>query len=73
MKINNLNSLYDWIPVSETLPKTDGYYLVTVQGKYVNNSVVEYSNYFDGKFDAERVIAWKDLPLPYPYNQPHFC
>jgi hypothetical protein len=67
-----------WIPVSERLPKEEGWYLVSlgnawdknnlgkvIQGKKIYNSNVRLSQYKDGKFYHGMVAAWMDEPEPY--------
>lgn len=61
-------SYYEWIPVEESLPKAGGYYLVTHKAEYSVANFVTVSSYLNGKFDVKKVIAWRDLPLPYPYK-----
>ena len=66
-----------WIPVSERLPETDGYYLVTKDISAVSKDIFEvdrieyrkecdeYNNGFRSSFP---IIAWKPLPKPYKEN-----
>ncbi len=52
-----------WIPVSEKIPETHGYYLTST----IYNQV--YCDYWNGDcFDrTETVLAW--MPLPEPYTK----
>ena len=61
-------SYYNWIPTSEYLPKSGGDYLVTHKAEYSVANFVTVSSYFNGKFKVDYVIAWRELPLPYPYK-----
>lgn len=61
-------SYYEWIPVQEYLPKSGGYYLVTHKAEYSVANFVTVSSYLNGRFEVKNVIAWRDLPLPYPYK-----
>ncbi len=56
-----------WILVEEMLPKMSGRYLVTVEN-FKNNTMVELGYFHDNKFDITNVIAWRQVPLPYPYK-----
>lgn len=58
-----------WIPVSEHLPKKNGFYIVTL-----NNSYTDFCLWEDKKgfgmlgtrwYPCEEVTAWRDLPKPY--------
>ncbi len=44
-----------------------GRYLVTVEN-FKNNTMVELGYFHDNKFDITNVIAWRQVPLPYPYK-----
>lgn len=61
------NKKNEWILTRECLPKAGGYYLVTLRGKYVENTLVRCSRFLNGKFDIDNVIAWMSLPLPYNF------
>lgn len=65
-----------WIPCSKKMPDEDGEYLVTFNGKFIDNiiKVMFYEvdkNYFSiyvpgaGDIPYEEVIAWTPLPEPY--------
>lgn len=56
-----------WVPVNEHLSNLDGHYLVTIQGKFVKNTLVKYGRFNNGKFDIDNVIAWMNLPFAYNF------
>ena len=65
--IKNLPSIQPeqrWIPVTERLPETSGYYLVTVN---IGLKIVDviYFNNGSGFLMANTVKAWKPRPEPY--------
>lgn len=57
-----------WILVEEMLPKMNGRYLVTVED-FKNSTMVKLGYFYNGKFDLKNVIAWRQIPLPYPYKR----
>ena len=65
--IKNLPSIQPeqrWIPVTERLPETSGYYLVTVNIGLKITDVV-YFNRGSGFLLSNIVTAWKPYPEPY--------
>ena len=58
----------EWILVKDMLPKVSGRYLITVEN-FKNSTMVKLGYFYDNKFDVDNVIAWKQVPLPYPYKQ----
>lgn len=56
-----------WILMEEMLPKANGRYLVTVEN-FKNSTIVKLGYFYNGKFDLKNVIAWRQVPLPYPYK-----
>ncbi len=57
-----------WILVEEMLPKMNGKYLVTVEF-LKNSTMVKMGYFYDNKFNVDNVIAWRQVPLPYPYKR----
>lgn len=57
----------NWILVEEMLPKMNGEYLVTVEF-LKNSTMVKMGYFYDNKFNVDNVIAWRQVPLPYPYK-----
>ena len=59
----------EWIPVSERLPKRQGYYICTCKdgGKYKRATVVKWSNGWQltGARAYWVVLAWMPLPEPW--------
>ena len=58
----------EWIPVSERLPKKDGWYLVTIRGYDTVTDVSLYSADGSAWSDVstkQKAIAWMPLPEPY--------
>lgn len=70
----------EWIPVTEGLPKEEGWYLISMGdewadgnypfGKVVTKdriypSNVRLSEFKDGSFSHGMVAAWKKEPIPY--------
>lgn len=60
-----------WIPVSEMLPETDGYYLVTKKtfgwnGEQYEDIDIAWYGRKNGWLKADNCIAW--IPLPEPYE-----
>lgn len=59
-----------WIPVSERLPETDGYYLVTIKTfgwngeQYEDVDIARYERK-NGWLKADKCTAWTPLPKPY--------
>lgn len=69
MQIYSFHETYTrWILVDEMLPKMNGRYLVTVEN-FKNNTITKLGYFYNGKFDLKNVIAWRQIPLPYPYKQ----
>ena len=65
--INTLPSIQPeqrWIPVTERLPETSGYYLVTVNIGMKKVDVIFFNN-GSGFLMANTVKAWKPRPEPY--------
>lgn len=59
--LDNIPTVYTWIPTSEQVPNEAGYYLTTT---IYNEVYCDYWN--EGNFDrTETVIAWMPLPEPY--------
>ena len=63
---------FEWIPVSEQLPKNNGFYLATLDGAIVGEDrpFTGLAEFKDGKWiddeeDYKCVIAWQPLPEPY--------
>lgn len=55
-----------WIPVTERLPETPSFCLVTTDGSH--NDVIDIALYMsDGWHKASKVLAW--MPLPEPYTE----
>ena len=50
------------------LPKMNGRYLVTVED-FKNSTMVKLGHFRNGEFDVKNVIAWRQIPLPYPYKR----
>ena len=67
-KYNFSETYKNWILIGEMLPKLPGRYLVTVEA-YKNETSTYMANFNNGEFDRENVIAWKQVPLPYPYKR----
>ncbi len=57
-----------WILVEEMMPKMNGEYLVTVEF-LKNSTMVKMGYFYDNKFNVDNVIAWRQVPLPYPYKR----
>ena len=61
-----------WISVSERLPETDGYYLVTIKTfgwngeQYEDVDIARYERK-NGWLKADKCTAW--MPLPEPYKR----
>lgn len=62
----------EWIPISERLPESDGFYLATLDGEIVGEDrpFTGLAEFKDGKWiddeeDYKCVIAWQSLPEPY--------
>lgn len=59
----------DWIPCSERLPKSHGYYICTCKdgSKYKRTTVVKWSNGWQltGSRSYWVVVAWMPLPEPW--------
>lgn len=69
MKKYSFHETYiNWILVEEMLPNMNGYYLVTVEN-FKGNTMVKMGYFNDNKFDVDNVIAWRQVPLPYPYKR----
>lgn len=69
MREYDFNETYTrWILVEEMLPKMNGRYLVTVED-FKNSTMVKLGYFYNGKFDLKNVIAWRQIPLPYPYKR----
>lgn len=69
MKEYNFQETYTkWIPMEEMLPKMNGRYLVTVEN-FKNKTIVKLGYFYNGEFDVKNVIAWRQVPLPYPYKR----
>ena len=53
----------EWIPVSERLPDTDGYYLVSFEDEQIlvahSSSIIEHHDF------EPKMLAWQPLPEPY--------
>lgn len=65
--IKNLPSIQPeqrWIPVTERLPETSGYYLVTIDKGLKVVDVIFFNN-GSGFLMANPVTAWKPRPEPY--------
>ena len=61
-----------WIPCSEGLPKKEGFYLVTLEHKYGNETCIRYFKIENGlrywsRWGNETITAW--MPLPEPYKE----
>lgn len=57
-----------WTPLTESQPKADGTYLVTIDGSICGEDgpITSMCGFYDGKWDEEGyVIAWKPLPKAY--------
>ncbi len=67
-KYSFMDTYTKWIMVDEMLPKLDGRYLVTIEVRK-NETITYMANYNNGKFDMKNVIAWRQVPLPYPYKR----
>ena len=67
-KYNFHDACTKWILVEEMLPKMPGRYLVTVE-IYKNGTITHIANFQNGIFDKKNVIAWRQVPLPYPYKR----
>lgn len=59
-----------WILTEEMLPVKFGRYLVTVN--LDGMLLVKFGFFYNGRFDIKNVIAWRQVPLPYPYHQNYF-
>lgn len=58
----------DWTLVSERAPKTDGLYIVTIEGAYRATCLAyhkESNGWYDENYEPYRVIAWKEFPAAY--------
>lgn len=61
-----------WIPVSESNPKADGFYISTLDGEIVGEDkpiagMAEFHNgkWVDDEDDYQCVLAWMPLPCPW--------
>lgn len=61
-----------WIPVEESLPEIDGFYIATMDGKIIGQEepftgLAEFENgkWVDDEDDYKCVIAWRPLPERY--------
>ena len=69
MREYDFNETYTrWILVEEMLPKMNGRYLLTVEN-FKNSTMVKLGHFRNGEFDVKNVIAWRQIPLPYPYKR----
>lgn len=62
----------DWIPVTERLPETDGFYIATHDGEicgeekpFVGLAEFENGKWVDDEEDYQCIFAWQPLPAPY--------
>lgn len=63
-----------WIPVSERLPKKEGYFFVTDEAAGMAETLIDkYIRCDDGEWVwlySQHVVAWMPLPEPYkPYKE----
>ena len=62
-KIFDIDTDWAWVPVSETLPEKEDYYLTSTKS---GNVYVDFFFKHEGKFCRERaVVAWMPLPEPW--------
>lgn len=59
----------NWIPVTERLPESKGWYLVYSKGQrpyvaYFKGNTFPLNNHY------HEIIAWRELPEPYKEEQP---
>lgn len=61
-----------WIPVTERLPETDGFYIATHDGEicgeekpFVGLAEFENGKWVDDEEDYQCIFAWQPLPAPY--------
>ena len=58
-----VKSQNEWIPVSERLPDTDGYYLVSLENGQI--VVADSSGIIENHDFEPKMLAWQLLPEPY--------
>lgn len=61
-----------WIPTKERNPKTDGFYMATMDGEIVGedkpfSGIAEFFNgkWVDDEDDYKCVLAWRPFPKPW--------
>lgn len=62
-----------WIPVTDSLPKTDGRFMVTIKnrGKYrteMRNFDYRTQTWESARYISENIVAWQQRPKPYCPN-----
>lgn len=62
-----------WIPVTEKLPEKNGFYLVTVKSRWLNEGTIEVAIAHRSKKNTwdmpGKIFAWMPLPEPYKEEQ----
>ena len=65
-------SEHQWIPCSERLPESDGWYMTTYDGDICGEDGKVFSGmseYENGQWVEDTVYAWMPLPEPYKENK----
>ena len=70
MAIKALEAEPHWIPVTERLPKEEGFYIVTLEHRYGAETNIRFFKIENGErywslWGNENITAWMPLPEPY--------